>query len=327
MRPSAPELSQVVVRRLLHAVPLLLTSLGVAFALIHLAPGDPLYLLAGDGGNAAYYQEMRERYALDRPLAEQFFRYVGAAVSGNFGYSFRYQAPVVTVILDRLPATLLLALTALMGASFLGVGMGILASLRAHSLVDRGMRLLTSTVYAMPVFWVGQILILLLAGGAGLFPVGGYSSARESYEGLRHLADVAHHLFLPALTLSLSFLAVTARVTRARLLEATQEPYMVTARAKGHSHLHAVTRHAFPNALVPVVTLIGYRTGALLTGAALTEALFAWPGLGHLLLEASLARDYPLVTAIFLMVSVMVIAANLATDLLYVVIDPRVLET
>jgi len=313
-----------IARRLLAGVPLIVGVLAIAFGLIHLAPGDPIQALAGDGGDAAYYAAMRARYGLDRPVPEQFGRYALAILRGDLGYSFSYGQPVSRVILDRLPATLLLTGTALVLATALGLGLGVLTALRLHGALDHTVAVVTLTAYAMPVFWLGQLLVLLFAVRLGLLPVQGMISVREGYTGGRHLLDVARHLALPALTLALPQVALNERLMRTSLREALAEEYIATARAKGLAERAVIWRHALRNALLPVVTALGGHLGVLLTGAALTETVFAWPGLGRLLLDAALKRDYPLLMAIFLLVSVVVVAANLLTDILYTALDPRV---
>jgi peptide/nickel transport system permease protein len=296
----------------------------MTFVLIHLAPGDPTYILAGEGGDAAYYAQVRAQYGLDRPLPEQLARYLLAAARGDFGYSFHYQQPVVGVILSRVPATLLLTGTALLWSTLLGLGLGVLGALRPRTPTDHGLAVLSLTFFSMPVFWLGQLLIILFAVGLKLFPVQGMVNVRADYTGLSHVGDVAHHLVLPALTLGLVQLAQTARLTRTSLREVMQEDFIRTARAKGLRERRVVLGHALRNALLPVVTVLGGQIGTLLTGAALTETIFAWPGLGRLLLDATLTRDYPVLMALFILVTTTVIVANLLTDLSYVLLDPRV---
>lgn len=315
------------VRRLLQAIPLVFGIVAITFLLVHLAPGDPIYALAGEGGDAAYYARRRAQYGLDRPLPEQLLRYLGEVLRGDLGYSYHYQQPVYAVILARVPATLLLMGAGLVFSTVLGILLGVLGAVRPRSLLDHTLGLLTLTFFAMPVFWLGQLLIIVLAVGFQLFPVQGMETTRESYTRLRHVGDVAHHLVLPALTLGLVQLAQTARLTRTSLREVLQEDFVRTARAKGLHTRQVIFGHALRNALLPVVTVLGGQVGVLITGAALTETIFAWPGVGRLLLDATLARDYPVLMGIFLLVSVTVIGANLLTDLLYTLLDPRVRYT
>jgi ABC-type dipeptide/oligopeptide/nickel transport system permease component len=231
---------------------------------------------------------------------------------------------VFRVIADRLPATLLLMLTGLTLATGLGVWAGAVAARRADTPLDHAISVGTVVGYSMPAFWLGQVLIIVFAAGLGLFPVQGMTTARGGYTGLRYAADVLWHLVLPATTLGLLQLALVTRLTRTGLLDILAEDYVRTARAKGLTAGAVLYRHALRNALLPVVTVVGGHVGTLLAGAVLTEIIFAWPGLGRLLYDATLARDYPLLMAIFLVGSTSVILANLLTDLIYAALDPRV---
>lgn len=324
MSAEAPTLGRYLARRVAQAIPLILGVLVLSFGLIHLAPGDPIIVLAGDGGDEEYYAEMRARYGLDRPLPEQLGRYMLAVARGDFGYSFSYRQPVFWVILARVPATLLLMGSALLFSVIVGVGLGVLSALRPRTPLDYGVSVLTLLGAAMPVFWLGQLLIILFAVQLELFPVQGMVTVRERYTGLRYALDVLHHLVLPALTLGLLQLALLTRLTRTSLRESLAEDFVRTARAKGLPERLVVLRHALRNALLPVVTVIGGQIGVLITGAALTETIFAWPGLGRLFLDATLDRDYPLLMALFIVVAVSVVVANLLTDVMYTVLDPRV---
>ncbi len=324
MNARAGSLGRYVVRRLLQAVPLVLGILVITFTLIHLAPGDPLIFLAGEGGNAAFYAEMRARYGLDQPLTSQLGRYIVTTLHGDFGYSFSYQQPVLRVILSRLPATLLLMGTALALSTVIGLLLGIVTAIRPHAALDHGITAFTLTAYAMPVFWLGQLLVLLFAVRLNLLPVQGMVTVRENYTGIHHVLDVIRHLTLPAVTLALPQLALTARLTRTSLREALAEEFIAVARAKGLSERAVLWRHALRTALLPIVTVTGGHISVVLTGAALTETIFAWPGIGRLLLDAALKRDYPLLMAIFLLVAATVIIVNLLADLLYMLLDPRV---
>ncbi|MDQ2784185.1 MAG: ABC transporter permease [Chloroflexota bacterium] len=324
MNAGSASLGRYLIRRLLQAAPLVLGILTITFVLIHLAPGDPLIFLAGEGGNAAFYADMRARYGLDQPLIVQFGHYIVTTLHGDLGYSFSYQQPVLQVIVGRLPATLLLMGTALALSTTVGLLMGVVTAIRPHSALDHGIAAFTLTAYAMPVFWLGQLLVLLFAVRLNLLPVQGMVTVRENYTGIHHVLDVMRHLTLPALTLALPQLALTARLTRTSLRESLAEEYISVARAKGLSERVVLWRHALRNALLPIVTVVGGHIGVVLTGAALTETIFAWPGLGRLLLDAALKRDYPLLMAIFLLVSATVIVVNLITDLIYTLLDPRV---
>ncbi|MBA3888020.1 MAG: ABC transporter permease [Acidobacteria bacterium] len=314
------------VRRLLMAIPVIVAVTCLTFALIHLAPGDPIYLLAGDSGSPAYYDDMRQKYGLDQPLPVQFIRYAGAALSGDLGYSFMYQAPVASVLAQHAPASLLLGTAAMVLATLGGILLGVLC-VRVPARADAAIRMTSSALYAAPVFWTGQILIILFAVQLGLVPVGGLTTAREPLAGFALARDVAWHLLLPALTLSLPFLAIILRVTRAATLEALQEPFVLAAAARGLGRGRIIARHAAAHAWAPVAALVGQHAAAIVAGAALTEALFGWPGIGYLVLHASLHRDYPLVTGAFLAISASVVIFNALADALCAWLDPRIALT
>lgn len=313
-----------ILRRLLIALPVVAGITVLTFTLIHLAPGDPIYLLAGDSGSAAYYAEMRAKYGLDRSLTEQFLRYAGALARGDFGYSFMYQRPVLGLLADHLLSSFLLGFTALFLATAGGFGAALLAVASGSRLLDRLLRAGASLAYAAPVFWTGQIFVLIAAVQLGLLPVGGISSARESLTGTAYALDVARHLILPALTLSLPFGAVVARVSRAGLLEGLRDPYVRAAYARGLTRRRILTRHVARNAFIPLAALVGEHAAQIVASAALTEALFGWPGVGYLVLHASLHRDYPLVIAAFIGIATSVVFFNALADAAAAGLDPRV---
>ena len=313
-----------IVRRLLLAIPVVAGVTALTFALIHVAPGDPIYLLAGDGGTPSYYAEMRAKYGLDRSLVEQFVRYAGAVAIGDFGYSFMFQAPVLGLLMDHAAASLLLGVTSLVLASTLGFAAGAACAVTRSPLLDAAIRGASSLAYAAPVFWTGQVLVLVAAVWLGLLPVGGMSTARDSLTGPAHAADVARHLILPAITLALPFAAVVTRVSRASILESLREPYVRAMYARGLTHRRVVARHVVPTALIPVVALVGQHAAQIVASGALTEALFGWPGIGYLVLHASLHRDYPLVTAAFILISSSVVLFNAVADAAGAWLDPRI---
>jgi peptide/nickel transport system permease protein len=293
------------------------------FCIIHLAPGDPVIALGGEHGDAAYYAFLRARFGLDRPLPEQLLAYVSNVLRGDLGTSFVHGRSVATVIGERLPATLLLASTALVLSSMAGIGLGALAARLGRRPTDVTLTAAALLGYAAPPFWLGQMALLALAVGTGLFPVQGMTDARNPQTGLSYLVDVLHHLALPALVLAANELALTTRLVRTGLLEALGTDYVRAARAKGLPE-RLVIRHALKNVMLPVITVIGSRAGMFLSGAVLVEVVFAWPGLGRLLLSSLLARDYPVLLGMFLLISLGVILANLITDLAYAWLDPRI---
>lgn len=315
--------ARYLLRRLAQVVPAVAGIVVVAFVVIHAAPGDPVVALAGQHGDAAYYEFMRAKFGLDRPLPEQLLVYAANVARGDLGRSYVHGRPVVAIVLERLPATLLLMASALAASSLAGVVLGVAAARRADQPTDLAVRIAALVGYATPSFWLAQIAALTLALGTGLFPVQGITDARQTWTGWRYAADVVHHLALPALVLATNELALTTRLVRSGVLEALATDYIRTARAKGLPE-PAVIRHALRNALLPVVTVIGGRIGMLFTGAVLVETVFAWPGLGQLLLSSIQTRDMPVLLALFLLVSLAVILTNVMTDLAYAWLDPRI---
>jgi peptide/nickel transport system permease protein len=313
-----------VLRRCLLALPVVVGITTLTFVLIHVVPGDPVYLLAGDGGSPSYYADMRARYGLDRPLAEQFVRYLALMAQGDLGYSFMYQAPVAQVIVQHAPASIVLGATSLTLATVAGFLIGTWCGALGSRAIDRLMRVWASAAYAAPVFWTGQAFTIVLSVQLGLLPVAGLSSARDATAGFAYLLDLGRHLILPALTSALPLMAVVARVSRAALLETMHEPFIRAADARGFTRTRVVAGHAAPNALVPVIALVGQHATTIVAGAALTEALFAWPGLGYLVLHATQHRDYPLVTASFIVISVSVVVFSAIADALCAWLDPRI---
>ena len=310
-------------RRLAQVLPTVAGLLVLNFCIIHLAPGDPAIALGGEHGDAAHYAFLRSRFGLDRPLPEQLLTYVSNVLHGDLGTSFVHGRSVTRVIAERVPATLLLVGTALVLSSVAGVALGILAAGFRRRSVGVTLNVAALLGYATPSFWLGQIALLALAVGTGLFPVQGMTDARHPQTGLAHLADVLHHLVLPAVVLAINELALTMRLVRTGLLEALGADYVRAARAKGLPEA-LVVRHALRNVMLPVLTVIGSRAGMFLSGAVLVEVVFAWPGLGRLLLSSLLSRDYPVLLGLFLIISVGVVLANLITDLTYARLDPRI---
>ena len=313
-----------VVRRLLQVVPAVAAIFVVTFGVIQLAPGDPVTAIASGNGDKAYFEFMRAKYGLDRPLPEQFGTYVTNVLQGDLGESYSQGRSVAELIRERMPATLLLMGTAIALSSLGGILLGLLAARRPFGVVDLTFSTTALLGYALPVFWLAQLLLLTLAFRAGWFPIQGMTDARAGFTGWAAVADVAHHLALPCLVLAVSEVALVSRVTRTGLIHQQGEDYVRTAQAKGLSSVRSMTRHALPNALLPVVTVIGSRVGTLFSGAVLVETVFGWPGLGRLLLDSTTTRDRPVLLGLVLIVAFTVVLANLVTDLLYGLIDPRI---
>ena len=299
-----------ILRRLLLLVPTVLGVLTLVFFLVHLIPGDPVELMLGETASRADLGQLRADLGLDRPLGEQYARFLGGLVRGDLGRSFFYRKPVLAVIGGALPATALLAAAAMAVALLVALPVGILAAIRRDRLPDR-LALVGSLVgVSMPNFWLGPMLIILFSFRLGWLPVSGREGAAS--------------LVLPALTLGTALSAILVRMTRASMLDVLGEDYLRTARAKGARPIAVIARHALRNALLPVVTIVGLQFGALLSGAVITENVFAWPGVGTLLIQAITARDYPLVQGCVLVIALCYVFVNFLTDSLYALIDPRV---
>lgn len=308
----------------------LITVLLVAvmnFCLLNAAPGDLADVLAGESGAATpeYMASLRESYGLNQPFAEQLVRYVGHLARLDLGYSFRQNAPVLDVILSRLPATLLLMLVSLALALLAGVALGALAARRPHSLFDTCISTLALLAYAMPLFWLGLMLIVLFSVKLDVLPSSGLTEIGVVHESVAAwLLDVGRHLLLPAATLALFYMAVFTRMTRAAMIEVYGLDFVRTARAKGISEARLVIRHVLRNAILPVVTSVGMQVGAVLGGSVVIETVFGWPGLGRLSFEAIMQRDTNLLLGVLFISSLLVIVVNLAVDLLYTKLDPRI---
>lgn len=277
-------------------------------------------MLAGQAGaDPAYLELIRERFQLDRPLPRQIGAYLAAAAQGDLGYSAIQGRPVRDAILSRLPASLLLAVSALTLAAVLGIGLGTIAGSRRGGAADAAVSILSLVAYSLPVFWLGQLLVALFAVRLHWLPAGGMRSADEP----GGVLDVARHLILPATTFSLLLAALLVRVTRTAVGDALGEDYITAARAKGAPERRVLVGHALPNALRPVVTVLTGYFGIVLTGAVLVETVFVWPGLGRLLYDSVLSRDTPMLAGLLLFSAALVITANLVADVVYRVLDPR----
>jgi peptide/nickel transport system permease protein len=315
-----------IVRRLFKAVVVLLAIVILNFFLIRAAPGDPAQVMAGEAGAAdeKFIAQLQEQFGLNKPLHEQLAIYVGGVLTFDLGYSYRQNESVTKLILDRLPATLLLTGTAFFISLLLGLLLGAIAASRVGSITDTAVTSLALLFYATPLFWMALMSILLFSVVLGWLPAYGMESIGANYTGLAYVADVAEHLVLPAMTLGLFFMAVYARLTRSSMLEVADMDFVKTARAKG-VHPARITRvHILRNAVLPVITLAGIQAGQIVGGAVLTETVFAWPGIGRLMYDALFQRDYNLLLGIFFVSSAMVLLFNLITDVVYTFIDPRI---
>ena len=312
------------VRRVLQSLCLILILIVINFLLIHLAPGDPAQILAGQSGDEKYYEFIRAKFGLDRPLLTQLWIYLTSVLRGDFGYSLGYQQSVVSVIFERVPATLLLMLSAVSLASISGVILGVESARRENSLTDRAINTFALLGYSIPSFSVGHLLLIVFVLYLGLFPAQNMANADRELTGLSRLFDLLAHLVLPAATLAIVYLAQIMRLTRTAMLHVIGEDFITTARAKGLSEGRVLYKHALRNALLPVITVIGSDLGMLLSGALLVETVFAWPGLGRLMIDSLAMRDYPVLLGLFLLISISVAVVNFITDLIYSVLDPRI---
>ena len=315
-----------VVRRLALAIPTILTIVVLNFALVHLAPGDAADVLAGEAGSATpqYMAQLRHNFGLDQPLYVQLLAYLKQVLTLDLGYSFRHGMSVSELIVSRLGPTLLLMLTVLVLSVGLGVLLGAIAARNLNRWRDNVISLLAVLAYATPVFWAGLMLIVLFSVKLGWFPTSGMEEVAAFKEGWARVVDIAHHLVLPAITLTLFYLALYARLMRASVLDQYAMDYVITARAKGLTERQIARRHVLRNAALPVVTMAGVQVGALLGGAVVVETVFAWPGLGFLAYESLFARDINLLLGIFFISGCLVVVVNLAVDLLYSLLDPRI---
>jgi peptide/nickel transport system permease protein len=298
------------IRRLLLTLPVLLGVATLVFSLIHLVPGDPVQAMLGESASPQDIAAMRTRLGLDRPLLVQYGAFLKGIASGDLGTSLRTNRAVVSDIAERMPATFELAAAAMLAAILIALPLGIIAAVRAGTRVDHAATTLALVGISMPTFWLGPLLAIVFSVYLGWLPVSGRGT----------LANIV----LPAITLGAPLAAVLARITRASVLEELRELYVLAARARGVSRARAVLRHAFRNSLIPIVTVLGLQFGAVLTGAVITETIFAWPGVGRLLIQSINFRDYPEVQGCILLIAVTYVSMNLLVDLAYGFLDPRI---
>jgi peptide/nickel transport system permease protein len=316
-------MSGYAVRRLLQAIPTLFGATLLGFALIHLAPGDPIQFFAAQSGGmtAEDIERLRHLYGLDQPLVLQYVNWLSQLVRLDLGVSFASHQPVLQAILSRIPATLTLTVTALAMSTIVGVTVGVMAGLRRGGIFDTITRFLAVIGHAVPTFWFGLVFILLFAVNWRLFPSGNIASLGGNEN---DLGDRLWHLFPPAFVLSLGGLATMSRFARTQTLEVVGQDYIRTAHAKGIARRTITTRHILRNSLIPVVTILGGSLPALFGGSVVVESVFSWPGVGRMAVDAAFSRDYPILMGLLLMLAFLVTLGNLLSDLAYGVIDPRI---
>lgn len=297
-------------RRIAYSVFVLWGAVTVVFVALRVLPADPALLILGPEATAEQIESLRSQMNLDQPVLLQYVTYLGGVLSGDFGESYRLKVPAMDLVLDRFPATAALAAAAMLLAVVFGLALGVVSALRVNRPSDRAVSVVSLAMQSLPQFWIGLVLILVFARALKLLPSGGNGTPA--------------HYILPAVTLSLTFMALLTRLTRSGLLEVINEGYIQTARAKGLNESTVIYPHAIRNALIPIVTVVGLQSGQLLGGAVIVETVFAWPGVGRLLIEAMSNRDYDVVQASVVFIAAVFVLINLVVDLLYGVLDPTI---
>ncbi len=312
-------------RQLASIVPTILLSIVINFVLLHAAPGDPARVMAGqDNPTEEQIAAIRADLGLDQPLPVQFWRYVQQLAQGNLGESIAFKQPVFDLILDRLPATLLLTASSALLALVIGTLLGVVAAQKSGTPADSALSFGNYALFAIPSFWLGLIMIVIFASNLQWLPTAGMRTVRADYTGWRDTLDVIEHMILPVATLALVQIPIYFRITRASVMLQQREDYVTTFRATGMPEPRVFRRYALRNALLPTVTVFGLGLGFVFTGAALVEIVFAWPGIGRLTLDAVFRRDYPLLLGVYLILAIAVSIAVLLTDIVYALLDPRI---
>ncbi|HXV78845.1 MAG TPA: ABC transporter permease [Candidatus Binatia bacterium] len=331
-------MANYLIARFAGTVPVILLISLLVFSLIHAAPGDPTLMLLGEDTTAADIARAKAQWGLDQPLYIQYIKFLGSTLQGDFGKSFRYSEPVKNVIMQRLPATIELAVVSILIAILLAIPLGVWSGAKPNSMIDNLGTTFGLFGISMPSFWLAIMLILLLAGVLNILPTSGrstYGIAGPEITGFylldsllqknwRAVWDALTHILMPALALGVNMLGILMRVTRSAILEVMNEDYIQTARAKGLQENKVLWRHVTSNALIPIITVVGLELGTLLSGSIIVETVFSWPGSGSLLITALNARDYPLVTGLVMTYTLAFVVINLIIDGLYAIIDPRI---
>ncbi len=319
-------MSTAIAQRILYGLLLLIAVITLNFLLIQAAPGDVVDVLLTEagGGDPAVAAQIRAAYGLDQPIYVQLFTYLAKMVSGDLGYSYYFDEPVLSLLLDALPATVMLVVSALLLAMVIGTLLGVIAALRPQGLSSHIVTVLSLLGYATPVFWLGMMVLLLFAQYLPLFPAFGMRTIPVPDTALGRALDVLHHMVLPTFTLSILYLASYSRLSRASMLDVLGADYIRTARSKGLAEYVVIFKHALKNAALPIVTIAGLQVGSVFSGAVLVETVFSLPGVGPLLYESILRRDYPVMLGVLFGAAVTTVVANIITDLVYRVLDPRI---
>lgn len=312
-------MTSYIIRRIGGLIPVLLGVTILVFSIMHLSPGDPAKIILGPKATEESIAKINEQLGLDQPVHIQYVNWIGNVLTGDWGRSIQMKMEVLPLVSDRFMATLILTLTSTLFATVIGIGVGIISAYKRYSWVDRSLMLFVLAGFCLPVFWLGIILQIFFGLNLEWFPISGMYSPGQS-----GFADLLMHLILPSLALSAGSGAIIARMTRSSMLEVFEQDYIRTARSKGIHERKVVYIHALKNAFIPVLTVLGMQIGFLLAGAVLVEMVFSWPGIGTLMVNGILARDFPLVQGIILFVAVTYVLINLLVDILYAILDPRI---
>ncbi len=311
-------------KRLLVSIPVIIGITILSFIIMKLSPGDPLANFINPSINMEDLEKSRQALGLNDPLHIQYFKWIGQVAKGNFGYTYSGNHSISALILERLPNTVILTLSAFIMSFVVGIPLGVVGAVRKNTRTDYGITLMSLVGVAIPSFFFGLLVIYVFALMLGIFPSGGMENIRAGYTGFAYYMDILHHLVLPALVLSLGNIASVSRFTRSNMLDILKEDYIRTAKAKGLRNKAVIYRHALRNALIPVVTIFGLSIPFLFSGAYITESIFNWPGMGQLGIRAIQDREYGIIMALNLITATLVLAGNLISDILYAIVDPRI---
>lgn len=309
---------KILLKRILQLIPVLLISMSITFVITRVLPGNPAVTILGPQASVEDIAKMEEQMGLNDPMPVQYIHYITGVMTGDLGTSYRYNQPVSTLILEKLPNTLILSLASLVIALLIGIPVGIISAVRQYSIFDYTAMFTALVGVSVPTFWLGLMMTLAFSVNLGWFPTMGMGTMANG------LGDVVSHLFLPAVCLSFGSMANFARISRSSMLEVVDQDYMKAVRAKGIRESVVIMKHGFKNALPPIVTMLGIRISSLMTGAIMVETIFSWPGIGRLIVDAINNNDYELIQGSVLFMAVLYVAVNLAVDIIYLYINPKV---
>ncbi|MDZ5472317.1 ABC transporter permease [Bacillus sp. 31A1R] len=318
-------MSKYIGRRILTGTLIIFVSIFLNFSIIHLAPGDPISMLSGqEAPSPEMIEALQKKYGLDQPIMVQFYSYIKTLLSGDLGESILSNEPVTKIIIDRLAATLFLCLTSAILSVIIGSLLGIYCARRMGSKIDVTLNGISYIFDSMPTFWLGMMLILLFSSWLPIFPTAGMTNLREGYTGVAYLFDVLYHSILPMTALTLISVPYYFRISRSSVIQVMSEDFITTFKAAGMKENQIFRKYVFKNAILPTVTVFGITLAFIVTGAAIIEIIFSWPGMGQLMLNAIMRRDYPLLMGIYLVLSISVVITMIIVDVVYAFIDPRI---